>query len=307
MSKTRVAYFNGKILPESQIHIDMRDYGFLQGDGVFDSARSAGHKPFLFEEHVERLYKSLAYMRLDPGIDAREMLRVTHEVFERNKPLLAEHEDYWVSQRVSRGVRGEGRMAPNGPATVIVECSLMPFRERAQMMRDGLDIVTPSGVRRTPPEAISPRVKSMSYANLAAGDQEVRALKPGATAVLLDTRGCICEGLGSNIFVVRDDEVLTPHERYVLAGLSRDTTIQIAKKKGIRLREADIDLYDAYAADEIFITSTSWCIVPVRSVNGKAVLGAVPGKITHALMEGYRERLGGFDFVSQYTRWNENS
>jgi branched-chain amino acid aminotransferase len=307
MNKERVAYFNGKILPESQIRIDMRDYAFLQGDGVFDSARSAGHKPFLFEEHVERLYKSLAYMRLDPGIDAKEMLRITHDVFERNKPLLAEHEDYWVSQRVTRGVRGEGRMAPNSSATVIVECSLIPLRERAQSMRDGLDVVTPAGVRRTPPEAISPRVKSMSYANLAAGDQEVRALKSGATAVLLDTRGCLCEGLGSNIFVVRDDEVLTPHERYVLAGLSRQTTIEIAAKKGIKLREADIDLYDAYAADEIFITSTSWCIVPVRSINGKTVPGGIPGKVTRALMDGYRERLGGFDFVAQYTRWNEQA
>src|SRR4029078_2169671 len=91
--------------------------------------------------------------------------------------------------------------------------------------------------------------------------------------VLLDTRGCLCEGLGSNIFIVREGEVLTPHERYVLAGLSRETVMGIASDKQIPLREADIDLYDASVADEAFITSTSWCLVPVRSINARPIAG----------------------------------
>jgi branched-chain amino acid aminotransferase len=147
-------------------------------------------------------------------------------------------------------------------------------------------------------------MKSLSYANLAAGDQEVQALKPGATCVLLDTRGCLAEGLGSNIFVVRGDEVLTPHERFVLAGLSRQTVIEIARDAGVKLREADIDLYDAYVADEAFITSTSWCLVPVRSFNGRPVgTGEAPGPVTRRLMDGYIARLGGFDYVAQYLRF----
>jgi branched-chain amino acid aminotransferase len=174
---------------------------------------------------------------------------------------------------------------------------------RARGMRDGLEVVTPPGIRRTPPEAISPRMKSLSYANLTAGDQEVQALKPGATSLLLDVRGCLAEGLGSNIFVVRNGEVLTPFERYVLAGLSRQTVIEIARTLAIPLREADIDLYDAYVAEEAFITSTSWCLVPVRSINGRPVgSGKCPGPITKRLIEGYKARLGGFDYVAQYLR-----
>ena len=184
----------------------------------------------------------------------------------------------------------------------------MPLRSRAKGMRDGLDVVTPAGIRRTPPEAISPRVKSMSYANLMAGDKEVQLLRPGSTSVLLDTRGCLAEGLGSNIFIVRGGEVLTPFERYVLPGLSRQTVIEIARDKAVPLREADIDLYDAYAADEAFITSTSWCLVPVRSFNARPVGGGkVPGPVTARLIEGYKERLGGFDYVAQYTRLLEGA
>jgi branched-chain amino acid aminotransferase len=224
-------------------------------------------------------------------------------VLERNLPLLDEHDDYWVTQWVTRGVRGEGRMGPVGPATVIIECSGLPFRERANGMRDGLDVVTPPSIRRTPPEALSPRVKSMSYANLAAGDAEVQGLRPGATSVLLDTRGCLAEGLGSNIFIVTGGELVTPHERYVLAGLSRQTVMAIARQQAIPVRETDIDLYDAYTADEAFITSTSWCMVPVRSINGRRIgEGNLPRPVTAALIEGYKARLGGFDFVGQYLR-----
>jgi branched-chain amino acid aminotransferase len=210
-----------------------------------------------------------------------------------------------VTQWVSRGVRSIARTGPEGGATVIVECSPLPFKTRARGMRDGLEVVTPGGVRRTPPEAISPRLKSLSYGNLVAGDVEVQALKPGATCILLDTRGCLCEGLGSNIFVVKDGEVLTPHERFVLAGLSRRTTIDIARSLSIPLREADIDLYDAYTADEAFITSTSWCLVPVKAINGKPLAAGAWGPITRKLSEGYKARLSGFDYVAQYTRHNE--
>ncbi|HEY7766182.1 MAG TPA: aminotransferase class IV [Aestuariivirgaceae bacterium] len=300
----RVAYFNGGIVPESQVRVSFRDYGFSVGDGAFDTARSAGHKPFLFREHIDRLYKSLAYLRLDPGLSAKQMLDLTLEVFERNLPLLAEHDDYWLTQWISRGVRSLARTSAEGAPTVIIECSPLPLKARARGMQEGLEVITPGGIRRTPPEAISPRYKSLSYGNLVAGDVEVQALKPGATCVLLDTRGCLCEGLGSNIFIVRDGEVLTPHERYVLAGLSRQTVMEIAGDLSVPLREADIDLYDAYVAEEAFITSTSWCLVPVKSINGKIMSAGAWGPVTRALSEGYKQRLGGFDYVAQYTRHN---
>jgi branched-chain amino acid aminotransferase len=300
----RVAYFNGSILPESQVRVSFRDFGFQMGDGVYDTARSVAQKPYLFEEHVTRLYKSLSYMHLDPGLSPKEMLALTHEIFERNRPLLAEHDDYWITQWITRGMRSMDRIGGEGAATVIIECSPLPLKGRARDMQEGLEVIIPGSIRRTPPEAMTPRCKSMSYANLIAGDIEVQALKPGAACVLLDTRGCLSEGLGSNIFIVRDGQVLTPHERYVLAGLSRQTVIEIASDLNIAMCEADIDLYDAYVAEEAFITSTSWCLVPVKAINGKPMAAGAWGPITRVLSEGYKQRLGGFDYVKQYTRHN---
>ena len=143
----------------------------------------------------------------------------------------------------------------------------LPLTARARLFRDGIDVMVPS-VRRVPPDLLTPRAKTHNYLNIVMADLEAHARDPESWAVLLDHKGNLCEGLGSNIFMVRDGELLTPHERFVLPGVSRATVIELAAELGIPCREADIDLYDAYTADEVFLTSTSLCICPVRSVNG---------------------------------------
>jgi len=117
---------------------------------------------------------------------------------------------------------------------------------------------------------------------------------------LLDVNGNLAEGQGSNIFLVRDGGLATPRERFVLPGISRQATIDLARQLQIPFAEQDLDLYDAYIADECFLTSTSLCICGVRSLNGRT-FGAsrVPGPITQRLIDAYKEMVG-CDFVAQY-------
>ena len=120
--------------------------------------------------------------------------------------------------------------------------------------------------------------------------------------MLLDENGNLAEGIGSNIFIVRDGVVYTPSERYVLPGVSRQTAMDMATQLGIKLIEGDIDLFDAYVADECFITSTSFCICPVRSINGNRMgETAVPGPVTKKLIDAY-VKFVNFDWVQQYLR-----
>jgi branched-chain amino acid aminotransferase len=109
--------------------------------------------------------------------------------------------------------------------------------------------------------------------------------------------------MGSNIFTVRQGEVLTPREKFVLPGVSRQTVIDLAGEEGITVREADIDLYDAYSADEIFLTSTSLCMCPVTKVNGLEIgpKGQVWGPVTKRIADAYR-RFVDHDFVGQYLK-----
>ena len=93
---------------------------------------------------------------------------------------------------------------------------------------------------------------------------------------------------------------MTPREQYILAGISRSTTLELASELGLETAETDIDLYDAYTADEAFVTSTSFCICPVISVNGSVIgEGSIPGPITRRLLNAY-SGLVGIDIAGQY-------
>lgn len=295
----RVVWFNGRYVPESAALVPFRDMSFLMGDGAFDLTRTFGGEIFRLEAHVERLYRSLRALRIDSGVKQDDMVEITREVLRRNMALLPEGSDYWVGQRISRGVKKvEGDNWDHYGPNVIVECMPLPLDERAPLYRDGIDVIVPS-VRRTPPDALTPRAKTHNYLNLIMANMEVHARDPNAWAVLLDVHGNLCEGLGSNIFLVRDGELLTPREKFVLPGVSRQATIDMAKELGIPFRETDLDLYDAYNADEAFITSTSLCICPVRSINGAPVASGAWGPMTKRLTEAYSAHVG-FDFVKQH-------
>ena len=301
IANQRVVYMNGEIMPESEATVPFKDRGFKFGDAVFDTTRTFGHEIFRLREHLERFQRSLRYLKLDPELDLDQFVKITEDVVRRNLPLLGPKDDYWVTQRVSRGLDPGDREAwPEWTgATVIVECTPLPIAERGKLYRDGMEVMTPS-VRRTAPDMISPRAKTHNYLNLIMADLEVAAQNPDALAVLLDENGNLAEGKGSNIFVIDGDRLRTPRARYVLPGVSRDVTMTLARDLGLSVEETDIDLFDAYNADEVFVTSTSFCICPVRAINGRTFAAqTVPGPVTKRLMDAYVE-LVGFDWVGQY-------
>lgn len=300
----RIAYYNGNYVPESEVRVPFRDRSFLYGDGCFDMTRTFAGKPFRVTEHIDRFYRSLAYLGIDIGHTPAQLTEITHQVVAKNAHLLGPDEDWWVGQRVSRGIKsvGEG-LDPwddMGPS-VIVDVMPLPFKARAPHYRDGIRVVVPS-VRRTPPGSLSPRVKTHNYLNMIMGDMEARDRDPEAWAVLLDENGNLCEGIGSNIFVVKDGKISTPHGKYVLEGISRQTVIEIARKEKFEVVERDIDLYDAYTADEVFLTSTSLCLCPVAKVNHATIgEGKVPGPVAAKLLKAYSDYVG-VDIAGQYLK-----
>ena len=133
----RVAYFNGNIVPEREVVLPFRDRGFKYGDAAFDMTRTFHGRPFKLPEHIERFYRSLRYLRIDPGIGQGEMIAASEEVLERNRHFLTPDTDYWIGQRVSRGVDavGDEGWDHTGP-NVIVECIPLPLKNRARLFRD---------------------------------------------------------------------------------------------------------------------------------------------------------------------------
>jgi len=280
--------------------IPFRDRSWKYGDGAFDMTRTFEGRPFRLKEHIDRFYRSLRYLQIDPGLSPKEMVAHSEEVVARNEHLRPAVGDWWVGQRVSRGVDavGDEGWDHTGP-NVVIELTPLPLKRRARYFRDGADVMM-TAMRRTSPTMLSPRAKMHNYLNMIVAEMPVRAANRDAWAILPDENGNLAEGLGSNIFIVRNGGLLTPREHYVLPGVSRQMTMDLAAKLDLPCHERDIDLFDAETADEMFITSTSLCIMPVRSFNGcKVADGRVPGPVTARLMKAYSDEVG-CDFVRQY-------
>jgi branched-chain amino acid aminotransferase len=302
LSNIRVAWFNGAIVPEGQVLIPYRDRSWKSGDGAFDMTRTFHGAPFRMKEHVERFYRSLRYVRIDPGLSQAEMVAASEEVVARNEHLRAAYGDWWVSQRISRGVDavGDEGWTHTGP-NLVIDVTPLPLTERAAMFRDGAEVMTTT-MRRTSPSMLSPRAKMNNYLNMIVAGQPIKAVRPDAWPVLLDENGNLAEGQGSNIFIVENGALRTPRAHYVLPGVSRQMVIDLAKTLGLDFEETDIDLFDAANAEEMFLTSTSLCILPVSRFNGEIVGGAPwagAGPVTQRLIEAYSAEVR-CDFVKQY-------
>lgn len=307
MVENWVVWLNGQIVPETEARIPFRDQGFKYGDAAFDTTRTFGHRIFKLEEHLDRFFRSLNYLRIYPRITKNELKEITEEITKINLKNVSEDEDIWVTQRISRGLeKSDKRLWTDYPEqTIIVESRPLPFRERGKFYREGLRVRTPS-VRRPAPDTLSPRAKTHNYLNLILGELEVKDVDPEAQALLLDTNGNLAEGKGSNIFIVKDGRIITPKERYVLPGVSRETVLDLACKQNIPAEEADIDLFDAINAEEVFVTSTSFCICPVRSINGTDISdGVIPGRITKLLIDAYVD-LVDCDWYGQYLKYSNS-
>lgn len=302
----RVAYINGRFLPEKDVMVPFRDLSFLRGYGAYDMTRTFHGRPYKLTEHVKRLYRSLRYIEIDPGMGLPDVVRLSEETLERNRHLLTPNTDFWLCQRVSAGTQavGDEGWEHTGP-NLIIECRPLPFKNHARLFSEGVKVIT-SVVPRTAAKSVSPRVKMHNYLNIVLAVNEVRRIDPSARAMMLDESGYLAEGEGSNLFLVVDGVIQTPRTRNVLPGISRATVIDIARSLGLEVQETDLDLFDAAIADEMFITSTSLCICPVASFNGRKIGEGVPGPLTQRLTSKYIE-LVGCDFVAQYLKWSDTA
>lgn len=301
----RLAYVNGEHVPESQATLSIRDMGLVYGDSVFDTARTFNGKLFKLEEHIDRLIESLDYVRIDPGMTRQEMIDATRALTEANLPMLREGEDYWVTIRVTSGQQSFDGEPPKGSgASVVIDCIPIPLRARAPFFKNGIDARLTKRCRIAP-GAINPNAKTNNYLNMILAQKEIAAEHPGTWALMPDQNGNIAEGAGCNFFVVKDGEVLTPTTEYVLAGVSRQVVIDLCHDMGIPLRETDISVETALAAQEAFFTSTSLCACPVATLDGQPFATGAPGPVTQRIMEGFAKEVG-MDYVGQYMKFLGN-
>ncbi len=278
MTNELQVYIDGEFYPKSQAKISVYDHGFLYGDGVFEGIREYNGVVFKLKEHIDRLYRSAHAIMLQIPLTKEEMTKAVVETLRKNKM-----KDSYIRLIVSRGVGDLGldpRKCPK-PTVIVITDTINIKAGNAKEV--GITTMF-SWVRRNPVDATTHEIKSLNYLNSVLAKIEANA-NGVDEAICLDASGCIAEGVGENIFIVRDGEIFTPPTSTgALAGITADVVAELCGKLSIDLIITNLTPFMLFTADEAFFTGTAMEMVPIREVNKRIIGDGKPGPITKKLM-----------------------
>ncbi len=301
---SRVVYFNGEFIPELEARISIFDCALMFGDMVFEATRTFNQKPFRLREHLDRLYASMRYTEIDCGLTIEEMEAATFETIERNLPAL-DGLDVQIMHDVTRGALPVyAGLAKEGLAPIVC-INVIPLVRHTGFLAEKYEkgahlVITPQ--RSVPARYIDPKAKNRSRIYYKLAELQAARMEEGALPLLTDERGFITEGTGSNFFVARHGEISTPRPNDILRGVSRQACIELAGKLGIPVREADIEPYDVREADEAWITSTPFTMIPATRFNFQDIGDGKPGSIYRRLLTAWSDEVG-VDIAAQARKY----
>jgi branched-chain amino acid aminotransferase len=276
-------YIDGEFYLKSQAKISVYDHGFLYGDGVFEGIREYNGVVFKLKEHIDRLYRSAHAIMLDIPFKKEEMIKAVIETLRKNKM-----KDSYIRLVVSRGVGDLGLDPRKCPKpTVIIITDIINIKA-GNAKEVGITTMF-SWVRRNPVDATTHEIKSLNYLNSVLAKIEANACGVDE-AICLESNGYIAEGVGENVFIVKNGEIFTPPTSTgALAGITADVVAELCAKLGTDLIITNLTPFMLFTADEAFFTGTAMEMVPIREVNKRQIGDGKPGPVTKKLMAAFQK------------------
>jgi branched-chain amino acid aminotransferase len=273
MTRQAIAWVDGVWHDDAaNASVSVLDHGLLYGDGVFEGIRFYAGTPFKLAAHLRRLRASARCLLIEIPYGDEEFGEVCAEAIERfGAP------DGYLRLVVTRGQGLLGVSPHTCPraTTILIAASLQLYP--AELYERGVDVVT-STMRRASPDSVPPQIKSLNYLTSVLAAAEARA-RGAHEALLLNAAGEISECTADNLFLVSAERVRTPPVATGgLEGITRNHVIELLREDGITVVEETMVIADAWTADEAFLTGTGAEVVPIASVDGRAL--TAPGPIT---------------------------
>lgn len=281
MQQQMKVWLDGKLYDKEDAKISVFDHCVLYGDGVFEGIRIYEGCVFRLKEHLERLWSSARYIRLEIPMTFDEMRQAVVDTVRANNL-----QDGYIRLVVTRGMGDLGldpRLCPK-PTVFIIAANIKLYPQSDY--DNGLEIVTvPSN--RYNVAAWNGRVKSCNYLNNIMAKMEGQ-LANVREALMLDQNGFVVECTGDNIFLVKNGVLTTP-PCYLgaLRGITRDAIMELAEKDGMLVKEEPFTRFEVYDADEVFLTGTAAEAIPVVRVDGRPIGDGKPGPVTKVLIEKF--------------------
>jgi branched-chain amino acid aminotransferase len=276
---------NGALVPRAEASVSVFDSGFMLGDGVWEGLRVHKGRIAFLAAHLDRLYEGAKAIAIDVGLDRAALARRLYETLDANQMTDGVH----IRLMVTRGIRStpyqDPRVVVSGATIVIIAEYKAPPPELATR---GLTLFTVH-VRRGDPAVQDPKLNSHSKLNCITAC--IQAIEAGADeALMLDPAGFVATCNSTHFFIIRKGEVWTSTGDYCLGGITRANVIAICREAGIPVFEKNFSLTDVYGADEAFVTGTFAGLVPVRTIDGRAISPA-RGPMVERLQGLYRARI----------------
>jgi branched-chain amino acid aminotransferase len=274
---------NGRITGEREAVISVFDHGFLYGEGIYETLRTYGGTPFLYDRHLRRLRRSAELISLPlPFSDAE----LAADIEATMKASQVKGESY-IRVLVTRGIGDltyDPRATPKPSVVIIVKPHEDP---PPHVYREGVRVVIVDVVRNHP-DSVSPMIKSNNLMNSALAMQQA-ITRGGYEGIMRNFRGELTECAVANLFIVRNGEVLTPPlSAGILPGITREHLFEIGSRINVNIREDTLHDEDLFGADEAFLTGTTREIVPIVTVDDRTIGSGKPGPITLRLLEAFR-------------------
>jgi len=282
MSKEPICYLNGTLLPRSAAAVTFDDGGLLYGDGLFETIRIYAARPFLPDQHWQRLREGAAFLDI-PAPALWELNAAVEQVIRANA----------VNEGLLRLTLTGGagrralwpRPAAGKPTLLVTVRDTVPYPDHLYSL----------GSRATfagfPRNELSPlvKIKSLNFMENMLGKRE--ALKQGCDeSLFFNTRGDLAEGATSNLFVFDGKRLRTPSIRCgLLPGITRGVVLKLAREQlGLAVEESVLRRADLDQAEEAFLTASIMEIMPLVEVDGQKIGAGSPGPLSRSLLAEYR-------------------
>ena len=282
-----LVFFNGQFLPESQAVVPVNDRGFLLGDGLFETVRVVGGKPFRFAQHLERLAAGADFLKIKMPFTPVEFQKFAGKLIEINQ--LPESGLRLTLTRGS-GVRGYSTQGADKPMLAMTLHPLL-FASTDQPLRWRLitsSLRVPAGDVLAAFKTTSKVLNVLARAEAEAGGAD--------EALILNTNGEVVETAGGNIFWVSDGQVCTvPTSRGALPGVTRAVVLDMCKNLGLKTKESVAKPEQLIQAEGGFVTQTVLGIVPVITLDHFPIASSLLlEQLAHAYREIVRAEAAGF-------------
>ena len=274
----RIVYLNGEFLPLANAKVSVLDRGFIYGDGVYEVIPVYGRKPFGMSQHLARLARTLAGVRLaDPHGDGWEQLIAD---------LIARQpfDDQAVSLQIPRGVAKRDHAFPQGVApTVFMMSNPLALPTREQVER-GVAVVTAEDNRWLRCDLKTTSLIGNVLMRQFAADHD-------AIETVMFRDGFLTEASASNVLVVRGGTIIAPpKDNLILPGITYDATLAIAQGARMSLEVRPVTRDEALGADEMWLSSSSKEVLAVTTLDGKPFAAGSPGPVFRRVWEAFQAR-----------------